>query len=174
MGKTNFATMLKDENNKAKTLTENLGVAYETSGKYLLDFNFKLSQYRNMNVEDIKNDFAKVFFEDPMIATKFVFFVGDVRGGLGERKVFRACIDWLADNKPECVHSETSSRWRQMSSERLPVKWVVKLLSVLRSLVVVAFQLVSAPYANPNKAQLVSDSPKSSQQVLITPIAPFL
>lgn len=97
----NFATMLKDENNKAKTLTENLGVAYETSGKYLLDFNFKLSQYRNMNVEDIKNDFAKVFFEDPMIATKFVFFVGDVRGGLGERKVFRACIDWLADNKPE-------------------------------------------------------------------------
>ena len=97
----NFATMLKDENNKAKTLTENLAVAYETSGKYLLDFNFKLSQYRNMDVEDIKNDFAKVFFEDPMIATKFVFFVGDVRGGLGERKVFRACIEWLADNKPE-------------------------------------------------------------------------
>ena len=61
----NFATMLKDENNKAKTLTENLGVAYETSGKYLLDFNFKLSQYRNMNVEDIKNDFAKVFFPKP-------------------------------------------------------------------------------------------------------------
>lgn len=97
----NFATMLKDENNKTKTLTENLAVAYETSGKYLLDFNFKLSQYRNMNIEDIKNDFAKVFFEDSLIATKFVFFVGDVRGGLGERKVFRACIEWLADNKPE-------------------------------------------------------------------------
>ena len=27
----NFATMLKDENNKAKTLTENFAVAYETN-----------------------------------------------------------------------------------------------------------------------------------------------
>ena len=37
----NFTTMLKDENNKTKTLTENGAVAYESSGKYLLDFNFK-------------------------------------------------------------------------------------------------------------------------------------
>ena len=100
-----FATMIKNENNKEKTFTENLAVAYETSGKYLLDFNFKLSQYRNMDIEDIKNDFAKVFFEDPLIATKFIFFVGDVRGGLGERKIFRACIEWLADNKPEVAIS---------------------------------------------------------------------
>ena len=112
----NFATMLKDENNKAKTLTENLAVAYETSGKYLLDFNFKLSQYRNMDTENIKNDFAKVFFEDSLIATKFVFFVGDVRGGLGERKVFRACIEWLADNKPEIM---VYNKCDKLSSEDL-------------------------------------------------------
>ena len=35
--------------------------------------------------EDIKADFTSVYFEDPLIATKFVFYVGDVRGGLGER-----------------------------------------------------------------------------------------
>ena len=97
----NFATLLRNESNNTKTLTENFAVAYETSGKHLLDFNFKLSQYRNMDTEDIKNDFAKVFFEDPLIATKFIFYVGDVRGGLGERKIFRACFEWLADNKPE-------------------------------------------------------------------------
>lgn len=101
MGRNDFASMLKSESNTRKTFTENGAVAYATSGKYLLDFNFKLSQYRNMSVEDIKADFTSVYFEDPLIATKFVFYVGDVRGGLGERKVFNACIEWLADNKPE-------------------------------------------------------------------------
>ena len=101
MGKTNFATLLKNERNNAKTFTENRAIAYETSGKYLLDFNFKLSQYRNMTIEDIQNDFAKVFYEDPLIATKFVFYVGDVRGGLGERKIFNVCIEWLANNKKD-------------------------------------------------------------------------
>ena len=101
MGRNDFVSMLKNESNTKKTFTENGAVAYETSGKYLLDFNFKLSQYRNMSVEDIKADFTSVYFEDPLIATKFVFYVGDVRGGLGERKVFNACIEWLADNKPE-------------------------------------------------------------------------
>ena len=101
MGRMDFATMLKNERNNAKTLTENGAIAYETSGKHLLDFNFKLSQYRNMTVNQIKDDFAKVFFEDPLIATKFVFYIGDVRGGLGERKIFNACIEWLADNKKD-------------------------------------------------------------------------
>ena len=89
----NFVEAIQTQSNKRKTLTENAAVAYETTGKYLLDFNFKLSQYRNLSVEEIKHDFAKVYFEDPMIATKFVFFVGDVRGGLGERKVFNSCIE---------------------------------------------------------------------------------
>ena len=99
--KMDFMTMLQDEHNNRKTFTENGAVAYATSGKFILDFNFKLSQYRNMTAEDIKNDFCKVYFENPLIATKFMFYVGDVRGGLGERKVFRACIEWLADNQPQ-------------------------------------------------------------------------
>ena len=95
-----FMTMLQNENNKAKTFTENGAIAYASSGKFLLDFNFKLSQYRNMNVTAIQDDFAKVYYENPLIATKFVFYVGDVRGGLGERKVFNACFGWLANNQP--------------------------------------------------------------------------
>ena len=101
MERNDFASLLANENNTRKTFTENSAVAYATSGKRLLDFNFKLSQYRNMHTEDIKDDFTKAFFEDPIIATKFVFYVGDIRGGLGERKVFNTCIEWLADNKPE-------------------------------------------------------------------------
>ena len=61
MSKVNFMTMLQTENNSAKTFTENGAVAYRTSGKELLDFNFKLSQYRNLTVKEIQNDFTKVF-----------------------------------------------------------------------------------------------------------------
>ena len=69
----NFVEALKTQDSKKKSFTENYAVAYETSGKYLLDFNFKLSQYRNMSIDEIKNDFAKVYFEDPKLATEFVF-----------------------------------------------------------------------------------------------------
>lgn len=99
----NFVEALETQNSKTKTLTENGAVSYETTGKYLLDFNFKLSQYRNMSVEDIKQDFSKVYFEDPMLAIKFVFYCGDVREGLGERRTFNTCIEWLAENKPNIV-----------------------------------------------------------------------
>ena len=101
----NFVEALETQNKKRKTLTENFAVAYETSGKELLDFNFKLSQFRTMEENAIKHRFSAVFFEDPLIATKFVFYVGDVRGGLGERKVFRACFDWLVENKPEVAEA---------------------------------------------------------------------
>lgn len=101
----NFVEALHTENSRKKTFTENGAIAYESSGKHLLDFNFKLSQYRNMNVEDIKKDFTKVYFENPLIAVKFIFYVGDIRGGLGERKVFNSCIEWLVENKPEIALS---------------------------------------------------------------------
>lgn len=97
----NFVEAIATKSTKEKTLTENGAIAYDSSGKHLLDFNFKLSQYRRMSEDDIQHDFASVYFEDPMIATKFIFFVGDVRGGLGERKIFNACMSWLVDNKPE-------------------------------------------------------------------------
>ena len=116
----NFVELIEKEAFSKKSLTENLGVAYESSGKYLVDFMFKLSQYRSMTEEEIKNDFTRVAFEDFRTAVKFIFYVGDVRGGLGERKVFRACFDWLVENKPEvaCALLELIpeyTRWDNLS-----------------------------------------------------------
>ncbi len=96
----NFVEVIEETTNKRKTFTENGALAYDTSGKNIVDFNFKLSQYRNMSDEDIKNDFTKVYFENPLFAVKFIFFVGDVREGLGERRTFNLCIEWLIENKP--------------------------------------------------------------------------
>lgn len=96
-----FMNAMKAENNLRKTLTENGAVAYSTSGKEMLDFNFKLAGYRKASVEEIERDFARVYYEDPLLAVKFIFWCGDVREGAGERKVFRTGLVWLAEHKPE-------------------------------------------------------------------------
>lgn len=98
-----FYDLVAEENSKRKTLTENGAIANATSGKGILDFNFMLSGYRIASVDKIKNDFARVYYEDPMRAIRFLFWVGDIREGAGERKVFRAGLQWLAEHKNEVV-----------------------------------------------------------------------
>lgn len=89
--------------NNEKTLTTNGAVAYKTSGKKLLDFNFAVSGMRKESDASIMDRFAKVFYEDPMTAVKYLFYLGDVREGLGERRSFRLCLNWLANSHPEIV-----------------------------------------------------------------------
>lgn len=96
-----FMNAMQNELNKEKTLTTNGAVAYRTSGKKLLDFNFAISALRNESEFNIANLFAQVFYEDKMTAIKFLFYLGDVRGGLGERRTFRICMKWLAESNPE-------------------------------------------------------------------------
>lgn len=96
-----FIEAMKAENNLRKTLTENGAVAYESTGKEILNFNFRLSSFRKMDMTEIKKEFGRVYYENPLLAVKFVFWVGDIREGAGERKVFRACLIWLAEHKPE-------------------------------------------------------------------------
>ena len=98
-----FMDAMKAENNLRKTLTENGAVAYATTGKEMLDFNFKLAGYRKASEEEIQRDFGRVYYENPLLAVKFIFWVRDIRGGAGERRTFRVCLKWLAEHKPEVV-----------------------------------------------------------------------
>ena len=59
-----FMRELNTEINNMKTLTENGAIAYASSGKNLLDFNFRITDLRTSTEEQIAKDFAKVFFED--------------------------------------------------------------------------------------------------------------
>ena len=99
----NFMDAMKAENNLRKTLTENGAVAYATTGKEMLDFNFKLAGYRQASEEEIQRDFGRVYYENPLLAVRFIFWVRDIRGGAGERRTFRVCLKWLAEHKPEVV-----------------------------------------------------------------------
>lgn len=81
--------------------TENGALGYRSTGKELLNLNFAVSSLRNESPEDIEHRYVKAFFEDKLLAIKWLFFAGDVRGGLGERRLFRICMDYLANQEPE-------------------------------------------------------------------------
>lgn len=96
-----FIDELKKELNTS--ITENGAVGYATTGKALLDFNFKVSSYRSKSEKDIVIDFKKVWYENNELALKYLFYARDVRGGLGERRLFRACITSIAEELDERV-----------------------------------------------------------------------
>lgn len=85
------------------TYTENGARAYESSLSHCLDLFATVGGLRRAEDNEILKRFIRAFAENPDIAMKILFYARDVRGGLGERRVFRVILKWLALNKPETV-----------------------------------------------------------------------
>lgn len=85
------------------SVTENGAVGYKTTGKSLLDMNFKISSYRNMTETEIVDDFKRCFLQDNVLALQFLFFIRDREEGLGERRTFRVILKALASAYPGYV-----------------------------------------------------------------------
>lgn len=85
------------------SVTENGAIGYRTSGKELLDINFAVSSLRNETETQVQKRFAKAFYENKLLAIKWLFYAGDVRGGLGERRLFRIGLKWLAVNERDML-----------------------------------------------------------------------
>lgn len=81
---------LKKEANKTETL--NGATTYISSGKYCLDLFASIGASRNLDEKEIVKRFHRAFCEDKNLAMKILFYARDIRGGLGERKVFRTII----------------------------------------------------------------------------------
>lgn len=92
---------LKKESNK--TFTENGAVTLKTTDSDCLDLFAAIGALRRESDEEITARFMRAFAENKDIAMKLLFFARDIRGGLGERKVFRVILKWLAKNYPETV-----------------------------------------------------------------------
>ena len=88
---------LKKEANM--TLTENGAATNRSTGKECLDLFAAIGALRRESEQEIAARFLRAYAEDPDLAMKIAFFARDVRGGLGERKVFRAILRWLALNE---------------------------------------------------------------------------
>ena len=89
---------LKNEANR--TYTENGAVTHATTYSDCLDLFATIGALRSADEQTILSRFMRAYTEDPDMAMKTLFYARDVRGGLGERKVFRVCLRWLAHNAP--------------------------------------------------------------------------
>jgi len=83
--------------------TENGANALSTTGNYVLDFYGQAGAIRDRSENDIVRAFSMAWSENPLLALKCLFYARDIRGGLGERKVFRTILKYLGNNNPEAV-----------------------------------------------------------------------
>lgn len=87
--------------------SENGAKMYATTGKNLLDLFFKIPMFRKFkagklpNGSNLQNLFMPALTENRELFAKFMFYLRDVRGGVGERDMFRNMFLWFADNYPQ-------------------------------------------------------------------------
>lgn len=100
----NFAQAMYREG--THKLTENGAFAYDSTAQgALLDMFSQIGALRPRTEDEIARKFAAAFREDALLATKMMFYTGDIReGGLGERRTFRVCLRWLAEKRPDIVN----------------------------------------------------------------------
>ena len=86
-----------------KTLTENDCVTNVTSSSPVVDLFFKIAAMRSANDEGIISLFTPAFHYDTGSALKILYWARDIRGGQGERNVFRTVISHLAYNHADIL-----------------------------------------------------------------------
>ena len=96
--------------------TENGAVARSTTGSKLYDMFALGGAYRTRSDDDCILLFKNAYEENPTYALKCLFYLGDARGGQGERRFFRVCAKWLAKNHTDVMrrnlpHVPEFRRW---------------------------------------------------------------
>ena len=99
--KTDFLNALKEMDNF--TLTENGAVALNSTGNAVLDAFGSLAAMKFSDEEDILDTFYQAFYADKKLAMRLLFYVRDIRGGQGMRRVFRVIVEDLAFKHPDLI-----------------------------------------------------------------------
>jgi len=80
------------------TLTENNALTYHSTHSHCLDLFASIGALRGASDVEIINRFDRAWAEDRELAMKILFFARDIRGGLGERRVFRILFSYIAQH----------------------------------------------------------------------------
>lgn len=117
-----FMELLK---NNVKTTTTNGAVAYKTTGSALLDLNNSVPLLRNKAIEYLSSGnlialdtiysmFKKSIQEDANYTIKWLMYLRDINGGLGERSSYRLILTEIANNVPELIFALLQSKQLQV------------------------------------------------------------
>jgi hypothetical protein len=85
------------------SLTENGMTTNSSSLNLCVDLFFQIGAMRGQDKTRLINVFTKAFGENPLNAMRLLFWARDVRGGAGERQIFRDIIEYLAKNRTEVL-----------------------------------------------------------------------
>ena len=96
-----FMNGLVNESNFGRT--ENGAVKHLTTKSAVLDMFALCGAYRHRSEADCILAFKNAYEENPVLALKCLFYLRDCRGGQGERRFFRVCFRWLAENHEEAA-----------------------------------------------------------------------
>lgn len=81
------------------SLTENGMVTNSTSLNNCVDLFFQIGAMRGQDKQRLINVFTKAYGENPLTAMRLLFWARDVRGGAGERQIFKDIMSYLANNR---------------------------------------------------------------------------
>lgn len=97
----NFLNALKQQSNI--TTTENGAFTYRSTLSDCLDLFYRIGALRQASENEITSLIERAYNENKDYTFRIVFFARDVRGGLGERHIFRIAMNYLAVSHSESV-----------------------------------------------------------------------
>ena len=129
-----FMNGLIDANNYG--LTANGAVAHKTTKSAVLDMFALCGAYRNRADADCILMFKNAVEEDMTLALKCLFYLRDCRGGQGERRFFRVCFRWLANQYPEAARRNLENvseygRWDDLIYSTIGTKVEMDTISII-------------------------------------------
>ena len=95
----NFSDVMREESKWTKT--ENGADAKNTTDSALLDMFATIGAMHTRSEDEIVKKFELAFQEDSLGAMRCLFYARDIHGGLGERRVFRVLLTYIANKHTE-------------------------------------------------------------------------
>lgn len=93
------------KNDPKPVLTENGSWTYSTSLNSCVDLFFQIAAMRGQNTERLFALFEAAISENREIAARIMLWARDVRGGAGERQIFRILLAYCEKNYPDLVRA---------------------------------------------------------------------